>query len=191
MRHAVAERLKGLPEEKITKPNPRIAVPATQALVYCMSESLIREMFANLLAADMNLDTKRHAHPAFVGIIREMTSTEAKILQVVSKRPQMRMSVEIVSSQEWREIERAISFSIEGAGLDVFEGLSNLERLRLIEIRRDVPLGELEMGDLKVDHPYLAQPEDELPWRVAKVGITLTPLGESFVDVCLPKGNCH
>src|SRR5438046_196384 len=52
LRDAVAERLKDVPPEKITEPSPRIAVPAVQALVYSMDEELIREMYANLLAAD-------------------------------------------------------------------------------------------------------------------------------------------
>jgi hypothetical protein len=72
------QRLKGVPREKIVPPEPRIAVPALQALTYSLDDKLIRDMFANLLAADMNVDTKRDAHPAFVEIIKEMTPAEAR-----------------------------------------------------------------------------------------------------------------
>ena len=52
----VTRRLVGIAEGKIVPPNPRIAVPAMQALVYSVGEEHIRDMFANLLAADMNID---------------------------------------------------------------------------------------------------------------------------------------
>ena len=63
-------------------PNPRIAVPALQALTYSLDDELIREMFANLLAADMNAETKKDAHPAFVELIKEMTPADARVLKI-------------------------------------------------------------------------------------------------------------
>ena len=53
-----------------------------QALTYSLDEEHIREMFANLLAADMNADTKKGAHPAFVEFIKDMTPIEAKLLLI-------------------------------------------------------------------------------------------------------------
>src|SRR5262245_46888755 len=54
IKRAVTERLKDVPQDKIVEPQARIAVPAMQALTYSVEEQHIREMFANLLAADMN-----------------------------------------------------------------------------------------------------------------------------------------
>jgi hypothetical protein len=46
LRAAIAARLKNVPNEKIVEPNPRIAVPAVQSLVYSMDDEYIKEMFA-------------------------------------------------------------------------------------------------------------------------------------------------
>jgi hypothetical protein len=79
---AVTDRLKDVPPESIVPPSLRIAAPAMQALTYSMDDELIREMFANLLAADMNAQTKKDAHPAFVELIKEMTAIDARVLKV-------------------------------------------------------------------------------------------------------------
>jgi hypothetical protein len=63
----VSERLKDVPPDQIVEPDARIAVPATQALIYSMNDELIREMFASLLAADMNAATKEKGASSFCG----------------------------------------------------------------------------------------------------------------------------
>jgi len=84
--NAVAERLRGVPAEDIIEPNPRIAAPALQALTYSIGDETIREMFANLLAADMNAKTKSKAHPAFVEMIKELTPSDAHVLKLLQKQ---------------------------------------------------------------------------------------------------------
>src|SRR6266446_4863463 len=85
----VSERLKDVPPDQIVEPDARIAVPATQALIYSMNDELIREMFASLLAADMNAATKEKVHPAFVEMIRQMTRPDAEVLKVIKARPEV------------------------------------------------------------------------------------------------------
>ena len=77
----MAQKLKDVPEEKIVSPEPYVAVPALQAISYCMDSEELREMFANLLATAMNADTKDDAHPAFVEIIKQLSPLDAKILK--------------------------------------------------------------------------------------------------------------
>jgi Abortive infection alpha len=78
----LAKRLERIPPENRATPNPRIAVPAIQALAYSFDEKIIREMFANLLEADSKVDRKGKAHPAFVQLIKQMTPLDAKVLWV-------------------------------------------------------------------------------------------------------------
>lgn len=66
-----------VPAERITTPDPDIAVPAVQALTY----SKLRENYANLIATAMDKRTAGDAHPAFVEILKQLTSDEAKILE--------------------------------------------------------------------------------------------------------------
>src|SRR5262249_50908232 len=115
---SVSERLKNIPVDKIVEPDARIAAPATQALIYSMTDEVIREMFANLLASDMNADEKEKVHPAFVEMIKEMTRTDAEIL--------------LQMPQGWQEI--GYTFSFEVAGINSFKIRKSISNLRRLEV---------------------------------------------------------
>lgn len=80
--NSVAKKLENIPEERIKTPDPHIAGPALESLKYTGENETLREMFANLIANSMDSETAKNAHPAFVDIIKSMTSDEAKILKV-------------------------------------------------------------------------------------------------------------
>lgn len=63
--------------DRITTPDPDIAVPAVQALTY----SKLRENYANLIATAMDRRTAGDAHPAYVEILKQLTFDETKILE--------------------------------------------------------------------------------------------------------------
>jgi hypothetical protein len=69
-----------IPEGKLTEPEPYVAIPAIQQLSYSFNSEVLREMYANLLAASMNIDTKWDVHPSFVEIIKQLTPNEAVFL---------------------------------------------------------------------------------------------------------------
>lgn len=79
----LAEKLKHVPEEKIVEPEPYVAVPALQQLSYSLDSEALRELYANLLASSMNIDTKGVVHPSFVDIIKQLTPDEAKLLNYI------------------------------------------------------------------------------------------------------------
>src|SRR5205814_1313614 len=81
--HAVSERLRGVPAERIQPPEPTIAVPALMSLTYTTNDCL-RAMYAELLATSMDKTTATSAHPAYVEIIKQMTSDEARIIHHVA-----------------------------------------------------------------------------------------------------------
>lgn len=76
----VAERLKNVPPENLVTPKPNVAGPALEALRYTGHESSLSDLYANLLAAAMDKSTAQGAHPAFVEIIKQLTSDEAKLV---------------------------------------------------------------------------------------------------------------
>lgn len=77
----LAKKLEHVGEEKIVTPDPYVAVPAIQAISYAMSSEDLRDLYANLLAESMNIDTKDRVHPSFVEIIKQMSPTDAKVLK--------------------------------------------------------------------------------------------------------------
>lgn len=213
VRTEVSKRLREVPEQNIAEPNPRIAVPAVQALTYSMGEEHIRSMFANLLSADMNADLKQGAHPAFVEIIKEMMPLDAKVLAVLRKKPQIAFKVRLGSAATYRDVTENFSFQIENATEpQITTSISNLERLGLV--RKDwneTPVLEgikeqeekikaryepvrqrlVEIRKALEDNPDPGTEEElkKLPPHgevvVAQHGVFLTPLGSMFASVCL------
>jgi hypothetical protein len=80
----IPKRLANVPEERIISPKPSIAGPTIEALRFAANEPSLREMYANLLATSMDVETAQNAHPAFVEMIRQMTSDEARIIEFIS-----------------------------------------------------------------------------------------------------------
>ena len=78
---AIKERLQAVPKEKLVEPEPYVAIPAIQQISFCQNSADLRDMYANLLVASMNADTKWDVHPAFVDIIKQLTPDEAKYLK--------------------------------------------------------------------------------------------------------------
>ncbi len=207
IKEQVSQRLKDIPEDKIVEPNPRIAVPATQALLYSMNDELIREMFANLLAADMNADKKGQTHPAFVEMIREMTGPDAKMLSVLRLNAQIQFRIRLKSGNQWQELGHDYSFAIDGLQLQQMQKTeSNLRRLEIIEARpNEWPLlPNLEAIEVEVRKKYdgiyksvvqipkeirekVYLPGDTLQLEVFKTGLYMTPMGSDFARVCLTK----
>jgi len=68
--------------EKIVTPDPSIAGSIIEALKLTVEKESLRELYSNLLAKSMNIDTAQNAHPAFVEILKQLTSDEAKIYHI-------------------------------------------------------------------------------------------------------------
>lgn len=77
----IANKLKYIDENKLIPPSDYVAVPALQSLTYSMDSDELRNLYANLLAKAMNIDTKNNVHPAFVEIIRQLSPLEAALFK--------------------------------------------------------------------------------------------------------------
>jgi hypothetical protein len=199
LRDAVTKRLAVVSVKRITKPNPRIAVPAVQALVYSMHDEVVREMYANLLAADMNQDMKASAHPAFVDLIKEMTSREAKILRYLERKPHYEYRVHHPQQDKWVDLAEFVQKGVEGTIEECAIGLSNLQRLGLIEVNGLQKIDRAGKGITKLWWTFGSMPADSKKnWILdfdgarnnivdAIFGVHLTPMGERFLRVCLPR----
>ena len=75
------EKLKNVDEKDIIGPNPHVAGPLIEAMRFTGDNEELREMFANLLANSMDKNTASKAHPAYVDIIKNITSDEAKLIK--------------------------------------------------------------------------------------------------------------
>jgi Abortive infection alpha len=198
----VTTRLKNVPEDKIVAPSARVAVPAVQALVYSMDDELIRELFANLLASDMNADKKSSAHPAFVEIVKEMRSEDARVFLKIMESPEYRYVVSLAGSGLLHFTDVEFSFDVDGMDrFNIAYSLDNLQRLALVEMQPNKgPVGDRfterresamarrrEMADSfnKAPEGKIGGMQGPFSVHVEQSGIYTTGFGVEFWKACM------
>jgi len=77
----IAEKAKSIPPEHIVEPKASIAGPTLQGLAFTHEEPNLKEMYLNLLATAMDGRAAAVAHPAFVEIIKQLDSEDARRYQ--------------------------------------------------------------------------------------------------------------
>lgn len=80
---SVSRKLEGTPEDEITTPDLAVAGPTIEALKFNGHKSELSEMFAGLLAGAMKEKTKSKAHPAYVDVIKSLTSLDARLFACI------------------------------------------------------------------------------------------------------------
>ncbi len=83
VRSKLAAKLKDTPPQAIATPKASVVGPALDSVRYTDGDEDLQELFANLIASAMDKRVAMRAHPAFVQIIKELTSDEAKILKAI------------------------------------------------------------------------------------------------------------
>lgn len=186
-------KLKNVDVEKITTPNAYVAVPALQAISYCIDSEELRNLYANLLAKSMNLDTKESVHPSFVEIIKQMSPLDAIIFKDIYIS-QITPLINLYITREnggnthhfynisWLETYSYESFCIS---------INNLERLGLIEI----PYGESYSEDenynwVRGTQTYNVIKQQLLSLNMGTIGedkgyIKKTSLAKAFYETCV------
>ncbi len=84
------KKLNDIPAENRIEPNTQVVLNALADSQSCVEEESLREMFANLIASACDAGKASDVHPAFPGIIRQMSPIDAKLLQLFrndSERP--------------------------------------------------------------------------------------------------------
>lgn len=171
----LAKELEHVSAEKIVPPEPYVAVPALQAISYCMDCDVLRKLFAKLLATSMNQDTKNNAHPAFVEIIKQLHPIEATLLESTSllrERHTAACKIRFQQPQDPFMLKLSLdpNFRLSTTGYDILRNflaenascspetlsasIDNLIRLGLIEINYDSNIGD-EAYSRFVNHPYV------------------------------------
>jgi len=73
-------------DDNLVTAHPQIAGPVIEGMIYTDEDSLIGEMFAELLAKAIDKDNQDKAHPAFPKIIQQLSHDEAVILYYLKKK---------------------------------------------------------------------------------------------------------
>ena len=200
LREAISKRLETKTPDNIVEPDPRIAIPATQALMYSMSEELIREMFANLLAASMDRWRRHNAHPAFVEIIKAMGPIEAKLLNLIAEQQVIAFDVATPIFDKWEEFSEFFEKVPSESPGERAVALSNLQRMGIVEVEgretmllldSDIPIKR--RASIAQTSMWTLEQADKKAKKAlnTRFGLYLTPMGRQFAEICLPKAAAH
>lgn len=195
----VSKKLERIPVENICTPDPAVAGPALESLRYTGHKESLSELYANLLASAMDLNTAKNAHPGFVEIIRNMSSDEAKVLNFILKnkvapvvdikRVLLKQEGDVVT----HELISCIGFDAGCEHIELTSSyLINLERLGLIEIPRDSYLTAPKAYERILNDPpvkeilaKLNEGGEEHKGDFNKYYVKPTVLGRQFGNACV------
>lgn len=193
---AIKEKTEKIPLEKLTEPEPYVAIPAMQQLSYSYDSEELREMYANLLVASMNIDTKYFVHPAYVDIIKQLSPDEAKLLKYLAKNPNQPLIDVLLDSPKGGYTTQIHNFTNIGEGVcenpgEIFSYLDNLERLKLIEIPFGVYINSDNIYKPLEEHKEIrALLNSKVPngykFRIERHKFTLSAFGKNLIKICLP-----
>jgi len=194
----VAERLENVPSNEITTPKSNIVVPALQALTYSGDEPELQDLFANLIAASMDVKTLHYAHPSFVETIKELTPDEAKLMRLFSWQkvlPIITIRQNNKNGKGGIDIEKNFSLLGNQAGCENSEltpvGIDNLIRQGLITIPYGSSYTEKTHYDALKNHQAVKEIKTRIELDSEKEAfireevIELTSYGKQFIQVCV------
>jgi hypothetical protein len=172
---------------EIVKPPLSIAGPLVFQLIFAKDEAELRELYASLLSSAMDArDTS--AHPAFVSIIQQLTSDEAKILMLINRVGTEWPSLSASSKAEGNALESVkLRFNDWCKQADVVHlnrsdaYMDNLVRLRILHL--------LTANDAEYE-PAGHDGENRYDASVSNKEYALLELsafGRLFLDACIEK----
>jgi hypothetical protein len=143
-------KLEAIPPDERQAPQTSVLGPALEAIRFKGDEVEVQELFANLLASDMDKRAAKRILPAFVEIIRQLSPDEARILRVLQKHRRHFPVVHIEYTSFGKTVIAAWNLSLLGleAGCGypnlIQSYLDNLSRLGIIQF---LPKGEMYLSE--------------------------------------------
>ncbi len=189
----LSDSISKIPAEKQIDPSIQVTAQALENSKYCIEEKELRQMFATLISNSMNSDFQNDIHPSFAEIIKQMTPMDANIITVFKSSPttgfplcQYRLQKDIGH----RTLLDNVFLQYPDPDLSkIAVSISSLSRLGLLytsyaelfsDEKRYLPFRE---------HLWFKQLQQRFPHddiTLEKGIVTLTPLGRSFIKVCVP-----
>lgn len=194
-------KLNNVPIEHIVTPPPYVAVPALQAISYCMDDEELREMYAELLAHSMNQNTVDTVHPTFVEIIKQMSPFDAFVFRELTQTL-VKPCISIKYVNKYNNASYPVQDIVAFDNLEKFPlvqtqiSLENLERLRLIEIHKETKYNDetkyttlkdsvnhISMQFIRDNEKLLKRDEYEIIYT--EFVILIRGFGQFFARACL------
>lgn len=192
-------KIKDTPKENLIEAPISIVGPTIESLKYTVDTPEIREMYLNLLGTSMNIETVIYAHPSYVGIIKQMSPLDAKVLKrVVEIGKNIRCSWITIcfdTSYFTKAMPKIFADKLLIDDYDPFlisASIENLCRLGLV-VHHDNGIITENYEDLK-EHWYVQErfnlfknnnPDKIIELQLTKETLSLSNFGENFVNACI------
>lgn len=192
---ALEKKLEHVPAENIIIPDLTIAGPTLEAMRFTGHNEELREMFINLLAASMNRAEAGKAHPAYVEIIKQLSSDEAKILKHIKTDFFPLLSIMFEQEGVTGRIPSITNFSDVADKADcnhpfkVAAYLDNLQRLGLISFLDNYKMSDESKYIPLKEHEYMKS-QFSLIAHLGKPSYKessakVTVFGQIFYETCI------
>lgn len=194
----VNRELQKIPQSDIQAPSPKIAVPLLQN-ASITEEPNLREMYGKLLAGDMNKKLKPLVHPAYIEIINQMSSSDAKLFQYIMKAKRKIPVVEISFFLNGKNLPMLFPhyFCTYFDNFDPWKisvSIENLSRLNLIKLvngtisnynYEDIEFSPFVREWIKQNVLPKKHSKERISKQLVKYIIELNDFGRRFASLCL------
>lgn len=184
-----------IPPERKIEPSFQTTAQALENSKYCISEKELRQLFTNLISGTMDSSVSPYIHPSFAEIIKQMSPTDAKLLQKFPLKSFVAVADYIKTNTETSNYSIELSNVCFPNDFDIFQAcnsLSSLNRLGLVALETESHLSDenayndffqtdfFKYFSKEVCSNRLNQKAD-----IRKYVAKLTPLGQNFVYSCV------
>lgn len=195
------KKIEAIPEQDRQEPKLLIAGPIFDAAKFTENDPPLAEMFAELLAGAMDKKRAHLAHPSYVDVIKNLTSSEARLIKFMGDTDEDCAVIDVQEkkqSGEYRDIVRNFSYLGKKAGMSVepaiMRQISSLCRLGLTEIPADSILADESKYVELETAPELEKIRNEITEagnsiKYDRKYIRLSVYGVDFYRVCVKKAD--
>jgi hypothetical protein len=192
----IANKTSSIPADQVAEPKGSIAGPALQGLAFTHEEPNLKEMYLSLLATAMDRRIATEAHPAFVEVIKQLTSEEARLLKdILGSRavlPVAEFRKAEVGKQGWTVLQRhQLNFRRSTTDKTPVEEshasamVDNWIRLGLVEVDYSKQLSQADVYEWVEQRPEYARLRSEHETETVKCSyqrgiLNCTALGIQF-----------
>jgi hypothetical protein len=183
LKEVIEKRIAQIPEDCRVPPPAHIAIEAITRISAAADVPEIRDLYAELLMKAMDSRTAKRVHPAFIGLVSQLTPQEALVFLSLRKFEKSTIFSENASSRASPTIESQFLKHCESLGLPEAKEqapiwLENLRRLRLLDLSH---YSDLDFRFHNVERPSASLIDSRY--------LELTDTGQALISMCAPLSN--
>lgn len=181
-----------IPEEKRIEPSIQTTAQALENSKYCVDQENLRDMFVALISNSMNADYQADVHPSFAEIIKQMSPMDAEVIKIFKKSSTNGFALaryDLVKDDGYDVLLENVFLKYVTPNLAACSlSISSLVRLGLLKTSYSIILVGKDAYKPFELHPWYKLFQERYPDNkidIRRGTVALTPLGRSFVRVCI------